>query len=76
MPHDTDSMDMWYHDTMSEFCFMVLTPQLVIHMLERPEKYSIQDCIDELNTVQKHFAKGKAMMYEHYLEMKRLKLVK
>lgn len=76
MVHETTAMDMWYHDTMSEFCFMVLTPQLVVHMLERPEKYSVQDCIDKLNGMQAHYAKGKAMMYEHYLEMKRLGLVK
>jgi len=76
MVHEFDAMDMWYHDTISQFSFMVTTPTLVIHMLERPDKYSIQDCIDKLNGMKEHFGKGKAMMYEHYLEMKRLKLVK
>lgn len=72
MPHDEKKADMWYHDTIGEFCFMVLTPRLAVHMLQRPEKYSTQDVIDTLNGIEKHYEAGKAMVYEQYLEMRRL----
>lgn len=72
MPHDSTKADMWYHDTMGQFCFMVLTPHRVISMLKQPEKYSAQDCIDVLENMQKHYDAGKAMVYEQYLEMRRL----
>ena len=72
MPHDERKSDMWYHDTMGQFCFMILTPNLAIHMLERPDKYSKEDVIDTLRGIKKHYDAGQAMVYEQYLEMRRL----
>lgn len=72
MPHDSTKADMWYHDTMSEFCFMVITPNLIIHMLNHPDKYSKDDIIDKCESMKVRYEKGKAMVYEQYLEMRRL----
>lgn len=76
MVHDSDDLDMWYHDTISQFSHLITRSQLVIHMLQRPEKYSNQDCIDKLEGMKEFYGKGKAMMYEHYLEQQRLRKVK
>jgi sulfur relay (sulfurtransferase) DsrF/TusC family protein len=51
---------------------MILTPNLAIHMLERPEKYSKEDVIDTLRGIKNHYDAGQAMVYEQYLEMRRL----
>ena len=72
MPHDEKKSDMWYHDTMSQFCFMILTPNLIIHMLEHPDKYSKEDIIDKCKSMKAHHDKGQALVYEQYLEMRRL----